>query len=128
MEDRLESYLVEQALEMALHTRKPLAGLLHHSDRGSQYAGEVYQTQLALHEMQVSMSRTGNCWDNSPMERFFSTSKVGLFYFQDYANRKEARTDIFYYIEGFYIPVRPHSSLGYLSPVEFERQYYQHLS
>ena len=119
---------MDQAFEMALTTRKPLAGLLHHSDPGIQSAGEVYQTQLVLDEMQVSMNQTGNCWDNSPMESFFSTLKVELIYFQDYANRKEARTDIFYYIEGFYNSARRHPSLGYLSPVEFERQYYQHLS
>jgi putative transposase len=128
MEDTLASCLVEKALGMAVQTRQPAAGLLHHSDQGSQYAGDPYQTQLANHKMQVSMSRTGNCYDNAPMESFFSTLKVEHVHLQDYAGRKEARTDIFAYIEGFYNRIRRHSSLGYLSPVDFERQYYQRLS
>jgi transposase InsO family protein len=128
MEDTLASYLVEKAFHMAVQTRQPTAGLLHHSDRGSQYAGDPYQIQLAGYHMQVSMSRTGNCLDNAPMESFFSTLKVEQVHFQNYASRKEARTDIFEYIEGFYNRLRRHSSLGYLSPLEFERQYYASLS
>jgi transposase InsO family protein len=128
MEATLASGLVEKALHMAVQTRKSVAGLLHHSDRGSQYAGDPYQAHLANHHMQVSMSRTGNCYDNAPMESFFSTLKVEQVHFQNYASRQEARTDIFGYIEGFYNRIRRHSSLGYLSPVEFERQYYVSLS
>lgn len=128
MENTLASCLVEKAFRMAVQTRNPPAGLLHHSDRGSQYAGDPYQVQLANYRMQVSMSRTGNCYDNAPMESFFSTLKVEQVHFQDYESRKEARTDIFAYIEGFYNRIRRHSSLGYLSPVEFERQYYVSLS
>lgn len=128
MENTLASCLVEKAFRMAVQNRKPPAGLLHHSDRGSQYAGDPYQVQLANYRMQVSMSRTGNCYDNAPMESFFSTLKVEQVHFQEYESRKEARTDIFAYIEGFYNRIRRHSSLGYLSPVEFERQYYVSLS
>lgn len=128
MQDSLASCLVEKALRMAVHKRRPEAGLLHHSDRGSQYAGEDYRLQLANYGLQASMSRTGNCYDNAPMESFFSTLKVEWVHFQNYANRKEARTDIFDYIEGFYNRTRRHSSLGYLSPVEFEQRYYASLS
>ena len=128
MADTLASCLVEKAFCMAVQTRQSVAGLLHHSDRGSQYAGDPYQVLLASYQMQVSMSRTGNCFDNAPMESFFSTLKVEQVHFQDYASRKEARTDIFAYIEGFYNRTRRHSSLGYLSPQEFERQYYASLS
>ncbi len=128
MEDTLASCLVEKAFGMAVQTRQPAAGLLHHSDRGSQYAGDPYQVQLARYYMQVSMSRTGNCYDNAPMESFFSTLKVDQVHFQNYESRQEAKTDIFEYIEGFYNRIRRHSSLGYLSPVEFERQYYVSLS
>lgn len=128
MEDTLASCLVEKAFGMAVQTRKAVDGLLHHSDRGSQYAGDPYQVLLASYQMQVSMSRTGNCLDNAPMESFFSTLKVEQVHFQKYANRKEARTDLFEYIEGFYNRIRRHSSLGYLSPEAFERRYYASLS
>jgi putative transposase len=128
MENTLASCLVEKAFRMAVRSRNPQAGLLHHSDRGSQYAGQDYQFQLANYRMQVSMSRTGNCYDNAPMESFFSTLKVEWVHFQEYKNRKEARTDIFDYIEGFYNRTRRHSALGYLSPLEFERQYFASLS
>ena len=128
MEDTLASGLVEKALRMAVQTRKAVAGLLHHSDRGSQYAGDPYPVQLARYPMQVSMSRTGNCFDNAPIESFFSTLKVEQVHFQNYASRQETKTDLFEYIEGFYNRIRRHSSLGYLSPEEFERQYYASLS
>jgi len=128
MEATLESSLVEKAFQMAVANRHTVQGLLHHSDRGSQYAGTLYQTQLAVHHIQVSMSRTGNCYDNAPMESFFSTLKNEHVHFQDYQTRQEAKTDIFAYIEGFYNRTRRHSSLGYLSPEEFEREYYKTLS
>lgn len=128
MEDTLASCLVEQAFRMAVQNRQPVAGLLHHSDRGSQYAGESYQNLLTAQRMQVSMSEKGDCYDNAPMESFFSTLKCERVHFQDYQTRAEARTDIFAYIEGFYNRIRRHSSLGYLSPVEFEQQYYDNLS
>jgi putative transposase len=128
MDETLESRLVEQAFHMAVQNRTRIAGLLHHSDRGSQYAGGPYQSLLTAHQMQVSMSDTGDCYDNAPMESFFSTLKCEQVHFQDYLTRAEAKTDIFAYIEGFYNRTRRHSSLGYLSPEEFERRYYDNLS
>lgn len=124
----LESCLVEQAFQMAVRDRTALTGLLHHSDRGSQYAGDAYQRLLSDQQIQVSMSRTGNCYDNAPMESFFSTLKCEHVHFQKYQTRQEAQTDIFAYIVGFYNRQRRHSSLGYISPDEFERRYYTNLS
>lgn len=124
----LESCLVEQAFQMAVRDRTALTGLLHHSDRGSQYAGDAYQRLLSRQQIQVSMSRTGNCYDNAPMESFFSTLKCEHVHFQKYQTRQEAQTDIFAYIVGFYNRQRRHSSLGYISPDEFERRYYTNLS
>lgn len=124
----LESSLVEQAFCTAVQNRTTITGLLHHSDRGSQYAGDLYQRLLSDQQMQVSMSRTGNCYDNAPMESFFSTLKCEHVHFQKYRTRQEAQTDIFAYILGFYNRHRRHSSLGYLSPEEFERRYYTNLS
>jgi len=123
-----ESCLVEQAFRMAVQDRFVHSGRLHHSDRGSQYAGEAYQRLLADQQVQTSMSRTGNCYDNAPMESFFSTLKCEHVHFQNYQSRQEATTDIFSYIVGFYNRQRRHSSLGYLSPEEFERRYYINLS
>lgn len=127
MDETLESILVEQAYQMAVQNRRPAAGLLHHSDRGSQYAGGSYRDLLSAYRMQVSMSGAGDCYDNAPMESFFSTLKCEQVHFQDYNTRVEAKTDIFAYIEGFYNRTRRHSSLGYLSPDEFERRYYDNL-
>lgn len=124
----LESSLVEQAFRMAVQTRTTLTRLLHHSDRGSQYAGDAYQQLLIDQQVQVSMSRKGNCYDNAPMESFFSTLKCEHVHFQNYRTRQEAQTDIFAYILGFYNRQRRHSSLDYLSPDEFERRYYSNLS
>jgi putative transposase len=124
----LESCLVEQAFCMAVQNRSTLNGLLHHSDRGSQYAGDAYQRLLSDQQVQVSMSRTGNCYDNAPMESFFSTLKCEHVHFQNYQTRQGATTDLFSYIVGFYNRQRRHSSLGYLSPDEFERRYYSNLS
>jgi putative transposase len=126
--DTLESCLVEQAFRMAAQDRPALHGLLHHSDRGSQYAGGVYQQLLVDQRVQTSMSRTGNCYDNAPMESFFSTLKCEHVHFQNYRTRQQATTDIFSYIVGFYNRQRRHSSLEYLSPAEFERRYYSNLS
>src|SRR3954466_256544 len=111
------------ALDMALKRRRPLPGLMHHSDRGSQYAAGAYQKQLAEHGIGGSMSRKGNCsncWDNAPMESFFHTLKTELAHHRDYHSRDEARRDIFEFIEVFYNRQRSHSSLGYLSPAQFE--------
>jgi transposase InsO family protein len=113
--------LVKNALLMAIAERYPGAGLLHHSDRGAQYASDEYQAVLNDHQMVVSMSRTGNCYDNAPMESFFGTLKCELIHHRHYRTRAEARQDIFEYIEVFYNRKRRHSSLGYLSPVQYEQ-------
>jgi putative transposase len=124
MEDQMESKLVELAFQTAVQNRQKVSGLLHHSARGSQYAGGGYQTLIQAHRVTPSMSRTGNCYDNAPMESFFSTLKGELVDWHHYQTRAEARTDIFAYIEGFYNRNRLHSSLGYLSPEEFERRFH----
>jgi len=120
MGHRLTVELAEGALTMALANRKPSAGLLHHSDRGSQYAATSYQQLLTAHGMTISMSRRGNCWDNACVESFFGTLKRELVYHRHYATRDEATRDIFEYIEVFYNRRRRHSTLGYDSPAEFE--------
>ncbi len=120
MGTRLTVELAEHALIMALVNRHPRAGLLHHSDRGSQYAATSYQQVLTTHGMIPSMSRTGNCWDNACVESFFGTLKRELVYHRHYATREEATQDIFEYIEVFYNQRRRHSTLDYDSPVEYE--------
>ena len=117
---RLTGDLAQQALTMALHHRAPKAGLLHHSDRGSQYAATAYQQLLTTHGMISSMSRRGNCWDNACVESFFGTLKRELIYHRQYRTRDEATQDIFEYIEVFYNRLRRHSTLGYYSSAEFE--------
>lgn len=119
MADLMDVSLVENALQMAMFTRQPQEGLLHHSDRGSQYTSEIYRDHLAAFQCRVSMSRTGNCYDNAVMESFFSTLKTECANIQ-FNTKAEARTAIFEYIEGWYNRQRLHSSLDYLSPVEFE--------
>jgi len=121
MGERIDSRLVVDALEMSLSRRQPGAGSVAHSDRGSQYAGEHYQRLLAGREITCSMSRRGNCWDNAPMESFFASLKKELTRGESFATRAEARTELFEYIEVFYNRLRRHSSLGYLSPAEYER-------
>ena len=120
MGHRLTVELAEQALTMALANRNPLAGLLHHSDRGSQYAATRYQLVLTTHGITTSMSRRGNCWDNACVESFFGTLKRELVYHRHYATREDAKRDIFEYIEVFYNRKRRHSTLGYHSPAEYE--------
>jgi putative transposase len=120
MGHRLTVDLAERALIMALANRRPRAGLLHHSDRGSQYAATSYQQLLATHGVTVSMSRKGNCWDNACIESFFGTLKRELVYHRHYATRDDATRDIFEYIEVFYNRQRRHSTLGYHSPAEYE--------
>lgn len=112
--------LVLQALQMALHRRHPTSPLLHHSDRGSQYTAEAYQKLLKAYSITVSMSGTGNCYDNAMMESFFSTLKAECVT-GPYHTRQEARQSIFEYIEVWYNRQRRHSSLGYLSPAAFEQ-------
>jgi putative transposase len=121
MAEHLESRLVVDALEMAVRRRLPNEGLLVHSDRGSQYASAHYQQLLGKHRIECSMSGVGQCWDNAPMESFFASLKKELVHHEDYQTRAEARASIFEYIETFYNPKRRHSSLGYVSPAEFEQ-------
>ena len=118
--DHLRSELACNALRMALEHRKPKGGLLHHSDRGVQYASEAYQDLLAGHGIEPSMSRTGNCWDNAVTESFFSTAKRELTHHESYATQEEACRSLFEYIEVFYNRQRLHSTLGYRSPTEYE--------
>jgi putative transposase len=120
MSHQITADLVEDALRMALYERQPDPGLLHHSDRGSQYASEQIRRILANNQIEVSMSRSGNCYDNAVMESFFSTLKCEQVHHQDYKTRTEASRDIFEYIAGFYNTVRRHSTLGFLSPNQFE--------
>jgi transposase InsO family protein len=120
MADHLRTELVSDALKMALARRNPGKGLLHHSDRGTQYACGAYQELLSEKGFTCSMSRTGNCYDNAVMESFWGTLKTELVYHEKYATREEARRSIFEYIEVFYNRVRRHSSLGYVSPEAFE--------
>ena len=120
MAEHMRVDLVSDALQMALQRRCPAEGLLHHSDRGVQYASEDYQRLLAEHQIQVSMSGKGDCWDNALMESFWASFKTELVYQQEYATREQARISIFEYIEVFYNRKRLHSSLNYLSPEAFE--------
>lgn len=120
MDEHMETSLVQQAWNMAVSQRCPSADLLHHSDQGGQYTSDIYLQSLATHHCQVSMSRVGNCFDNAAMESFFSTLKTECAD-QPFATRAQARTTIFEYIEAWYNRQRLHSSLGYLSPEEFER-------
>jgi putative transposase len=115
--------LVSDALQMALCRRRPEPGLLHHSDRGIQYASHHYQEMLKDAGMTVSMSRKGNCWDNSVMERFWGSLKSERTDGITYTTREEAKADIINYIEIFYNSKRLHSTLGYLSPMQFENQF-----
>lgn len=120
MADHMRVELVSDALKMAVARRNPAEGLLHHSDRGVQYASEDYRHLLESEGMQISMSGKGDCWDNAAVESFWSTLKSELVNHEHYATHEQARTSIFEYIEGFYNRKRLHSSLGYLSPEMFE--------
>jgi putative transposase len=119
--ERLHKELALEALRKALAIRRPGEGLIHHSDRGSQYCATAYQTELNKHGIQISMSGTGNCYDNSVVETFFKTLKSELVWRTVFQTRAEAREAIGRYIDGFYNPVRRHSTLHYVSPVQFER-------
>lgn len=118
--DHLRSELACEALRMALSHRRPTGQLLHHSDRGVQYASVAYQSLLAGHGIEPSMSRAGNCYDNAVTESFFSTAKRELIHHESYATREQARQSLFEYIEVFYNRRRLHSTLGYRSPADFE--------
>jgi transposase InsO family protein len=120
MADHMRTELVSDALSMALARRSPKKGLLHHSDRGVQYASDDYQQLLESKGMIPSMSRCGDCWDNAAMESFWATLKTELVNHEEYATHDAARASIFEYIEVFYNRKRLHSSLGYVSPEAFE--------
>jgi transposase InsO family protein len=120
MSDDMKASSVAEALSMALGRRRPDGGLLHHSDRGVQYACQLYRTLLAEYGIECSMSRPGNCYDNAVVESFFGTLKSELVNRMSYRTRAEARTSIFEWIECWYNRQRRHSSLGYLSPEAFE--------
>jgi putative transposase len=120
MADHLRADLPLAALRMAISAQRPGAGLIHHSDRGVQYASSEYRNALQSAGFSASMSRRGDCYDNAPMESFFHTLKTELVHHTQYATRADATRDIFAYIEGFYNRTRRHSAIGYISPVEME--------
>jgi transposase InsO family protein len=120
MGNSLERGLCLTALRMALETRRPAPGLVHHSDRGTQYASADYQQLLEDHGLVCSMSRRGNCWDNAVAESFFSTLKTELVGERVFKTRGEATQAVFEYVEAFYNQKRLHSSIGYRSPADFE--------
>jgi putative transposase len=120
MAETMTKELCLDAMQMAIGRRNPAPGLLHHSDRGSQYACHEFRKLLAANKIDQSMSRKGNCWDNACVESFFHTLKTELIHHESYANRAEARTSIFDWIEVFYNRQRIHSTLGYRSPAEYE--------
>ena len=120
MSATMTAQLVTDALIMAIWRRGKPDALLHHSDRGSQYTSEPFQRLMAEHGVICSMSRAGNCWDNAAMESFFSSLKTERTARRTYRTRDQAKADVFDYIERFYNPKRRHSTLGYISPMEFE--------
>ena len=120
MAPRLAQELTLRALKMALQTRRPLPGLIHHSDRGTQYTSHAYQLLLKAHQVQPSMGKVGSCFDNAAMESFFGSFKSEWLHFQRLETRQQAMTSSFYYIESFYNRKRLHSANGYLSPLAFE--------
>jgi putative transposase len=125
MQDTMDVTLPLRALQQAIATRRPAPGLLHHSDRGSQYASKTYQAVLADAGMRPSMSRTGNCYDNAVAESFFSTLEFELVMRHDWHTRGEAQRAVFRYITTWYNPRRRHSSLGSISPADYEVQFAQ---
>ena len=122
MSNRMKTDLVIDAITMARWRRSPGAGVIFHSDRGSQYCSNKFQKELKEHDMICSMSRKGNCWDNAVAESFFGSLKAERVFFANYKTREDAKRDIVDYIEMFYNSRRRHSYLGYISPKEFEEQ------
>ena len=122
MKAEMTAQLVTDALVMAIWRRGKPDALLHHSDQGSQYTSEQFQRLMADNGVTCSMSRSGNVWDNAAMESFFSSLKTERTARKTYRSRDEARADVFDYIECFYNPIRRHSTLGYLSPLDFEKK------
>lgn len=127
IDDHMRTSLCVSALQMAYWRRKPEPGLLHHSDRGSQYASEEYRNHLNIMGMQQSMSRKGNCWDNAPTERFYRSLKGEQLDYERFRTKQEARLSIIDYL-AFYNGKRSHSKLGYQSPMEFEREFYRNVA
>jgi putative transposase len=125
MHKRMTADLVITALTQAFLHRKPQVGLVHHTDKGSQYTSSDFQRLLAMYGMLASMSGVGNCFDNATAESFFHTLKTEHIYFEQYETREQAKQSIFEYIEVFYNRKRRHSTLGYLSPVEFEDRWHK---
>jgi transposase InsO family protein len=123
MRDHMRAELTIAALTMAIQRQRPGAGLVHHSDRGSQYAAGDYRDILQAAAIIQSMSRKGNCWDNAPMESFFGTLKTELVHHREYPDRDTARRDLFAYIEGYYNRRRIHSAIGYITPQQAEAKY-----
>jgi putative transposase len=122
MDNHMKTSLCVSALQMAFWRRKPAQGLLHHSDRGSQYASKEYREHLAIMGMEQSMSRKGNCWDNAPTERFFRSLKYEQLHYEKFQTLAEAKLSIIDYL-AFYNGKRIHSTLGYKSPLIFERDF-----
>ena len=122
MREHMRAELTMAALTMAIQRRRPGPGLVHHSDRGSQYAAGDYCNILQAATITQSMSRKGNCWDNAPMESFFGTLKTELVHQRDYPDRDTARRDLFAYIEAYYNRRRIHSALGYITPEQADRE------
>jgi transposase InsO family protein len=120
MGDKISQELASAALNDAVGRQRPTEGLIHHSDRGRQYASYAYQDLLSGYGIEQSMSRSGNCWDNAYMESFFGTLKTELVHGEKYRSRLEARLSIFEYVEVFYNRFRRHSALGYKSPEQFQ--------
>ena len=121
MADHRRAELVHQALAMAIWQRQPAAGLLMHTDRGSQYGADSYRHLLTQHGMQPSMSRKGNCWDNAVAESFLHTLKTELIFLEDFDTHEQAKTAVFEYIEVFYNRQRCPSAQGYLAPLAYEQ-------
>lgn len=122
MKDRITDELTQEALRQALLRRDPPAGIIHHSDRGVQYASGEYQTLIEKYNIIPSMSRKGDCWDNAVAESFLHTLKVEMVNRQRFKTKEEAKKAVFEYIEMYYNTKRTHSTLGYLSPFEFEKK------
>jgi transposase InsO family protein len=123
LSEHIDTALVQEALQRALALRQPREALLHHTDRGSQYASHGYRETLDAHGLVPSMSRRGDCYDNAVAESFFSTLEMELVVESEWATRAEAATAVRAYIDGFYNPVRRHTTLGSQSPIEFERRH-----
>ena len=121
MSDKNDEALTSKALQMAIDQRAPARGLIHHTDRGTTYASTEYQDLLLRNGLQCSMSRKGNCLDNAVAESFFSTLKTECTAAMTFRSRDDARQIVFEYVAGFYNPARRHSTIGYMSPMEFER-------